>query len=106
MEAAVTLLLYSIRPKHGMPFRQFDLAFFHQEFKQLISFSDVKVVCAFGLFDPTLIHGQRFLPPHDLSSSHFLVIVRVLHLIGLFQELIVDISYVCCLPNLASFVKL
>jgi hypothetical protein len=29
MEAAVMLFLYSIRPKHGMPFRQFDSAFFH-----------------------------------------------------------------------------
>jgi hypothetical protein len=57
MEVAVTLLIYSIRPKHGMPFKQFDSAFFHQEFKQLIGFSDVKVVCAFGLFDPALIHG-------------------------------------------------
>jgi hypothetical protein len=94
MEAAVTFLLYSIGPKHGMPFRQPDSAFLHQELKQLISFSDVEVVGAFGLFDTTLIHGQRFLPPHDLSGSHFLVIVRVLHLIGLFQELIVDNSYV------------
>jgi hypothetical protein len=94
MEAAVTPLFYSIRPKHGMPFRQFYSTFFHQEFKQLIGFSDIKVVCAFGLLDPALIHGQRFLPPHDLSSSHFLIIVRVLHLIGLLQELIVDISYV------------
>jgi hypothetical protein len=94
VEVAVTFLLYSIRPKHGMPFRQLDSTFFHQEFKHLIGFSDVKIVHAFGLLDPALIHGQRFLPPHDLSSSHFLVIVRVLHLIGLLQELIVDLSYV------------
>jgi hypothetical protein len=33
MEAAVTFLFYSIRPKHGMPLRQFDSAFLHQEFK-------------------------------------------------------------------------
>jgi hypothetical protein len=94
VEAAVSFLLYSIGPKHGMPFRQLDSAFVHQEFKQLISFSDVKIVRAFGLLDPALIHGQRLLPPHDLSSSHFLVIVRVLHLISLLQELIVDLSYV------------
>jgi hypothetical protein len=88
-----------------MPFRQFDSAFFHQEFKQLIGFSEVKVVCAFGLFDPALIHGQQFLPSHDLSSSHFLVIVRVLHLIGLFQELIVDISYVVLFAEPGVFLK-
>jgi hypothetical protein len=105
MEAAVTFLLYSIGPKHGMPFRQLDSAFLHQEFKQLISFSDVEVVGAFGLFDPALIHGQRFLPPHDLSSSHFLVIVRILHLIGLFQELIVDISYVVLFAEPGVFLK-
>jgi hypothetical protein len=58
-----------------MPFRQLDSAFLHQEFKQLISFSDIKVIGALGLFDPALIHGQQFFPPHDLSSSHFLVIV-------------------------------
>jgi hypothetical protein len=35
MEAAVTLLLYSIGPKHGMPFGQLDSAFLHHEFKHL-----------------------------------------------------------------------
>jgi hypothetical protein len=83
MEAAVTFVFYSIWPKHRMPFRQFDSAFLHQEFKQLIIFTDVKVVCAFGLLDPALTHGQRLLPPHDLSSGHFLIIARILHLIGL-----------------------
>jgi hypothetical protein len=29
MKAAVTFLCYSIRPKHGMPLRQFDSAFLH-----------------------------------------------------------------------------
>jgi hypothetical protein len=38
METAVTFLLYSIGPKHGMSFRQLDSAFLHQELKQLISF--------------------------------------------------------------------
>jgi hypothetical protein len=105
MEAAVTFLFYSIEPKHGMPFRQFDSAFLHQEFKQPISFSDVKIVRAFGLLNPALIHGQRFLSPHDLSSSHFLIIVRVLHLIGLLQELIVDISYVVLFAKPGVFLK-
>jgi hypothetical protein len=105
MEAAVTFLFYSIRPKHGMPLRQFDSAFLYQEFKQLISFSDVKVVCAFGLLDPALIHGQRLLPPHDLSSGHFLIIVRIFHLIGLLQELIVDISYIVLLAKPGVFLK-
>jgi hypothetical protein len=68
MEDALTFLLYSIGPKHGMPFRQLDSAFLHQEFKQLISFSDVEVVGAFGLFDPALIHGQWFLP-HMISAA-------------------------------------
>jgi hypothetical protein len=88
-----------------MPFTQLDSAFLHQEFKQIISFSDVKVVCAFGLFEPALIHGQRFLPPDDFSSSHFLIIVRVLHLIGLLQELIVDISYVVLFAEPGVFLK-
>jgi hypothetical protein len=47
MEATVTLLFYSIGPKHVIPLRQLDSAFLHQEFEQLISFSDVEVVGAF-----------------------------------------------------------
>jgi hypothetical protein len=77
-----------------MPFRQLDSAFSHQELKEIIGFGDVKVVCALGLLDPTLVHGQWFFAPHDLSSSYLLIIVRVFHLVGLLQELIVDISYV------------
>jgi hypothetical protein len=65
MEATVMFLSYSIRPKHGMPLRQFDSAFLHQEFKQLINFSDIKVVCAFGLLDLALIHGQWLFAPPD-----------------------------------------
>jgi hypothetical protein len=83
MEATVTFLFYSIEPKHRMPFRQLDSAFFHQELKKLIGFGDVKVVCALGLLDPTLVHGQRFLAPHDLSGSYLLIIVRVFYLVGL-----------------------
>jgi hypothetical protein len=77
-----------------MPFRQLDSAFLHQELKQLISFSDVEIVGAFGLFNPALIHGQWLLSPHDFGRSHVLVIIRILHLVGSFQELIVDICYV------------
>jgi hypothetical protein len=38
MEAAVTFLSNPIGPKHGMPFRQLDSAFFYQELKKLVSF--------------------------------------------------------------------
>jgi hypothetical protein len=75
MEATVTFFFNPIGPKHGMPFRQLDSAFFHQELKQLISFGDVKVVCALGLFDLTLVHGQWLLAPHDLSGSYLLIII-------------------------------
>jgi hypothetical protein len=68
VEATVTFLFNPIGPKHGMPFRQLDSAFFHQELEQLIGFGDVKVVCALSLFDPTLIHGQRLLP-HMISAA-------------------------------------
>jgi hypothetical protein len=105
MEAAVTFLFYSIGPKHRMPLRQFDSAFLHQEIKQLISLGDVEVVCAFGLLDPTLVHGQRLLAPHDLSSSHFLIIVRVFHLVGLFQELIINVRYVMLLVEPGVLLK-
>jgi hypothetical protein len=105
MEAAVTFLFYSIGPKHGMPFGQLDSAFFHQELKQLISFSDVEIVGAFRLFDPALIHGQWFLPPHDFGRSHILVIIRVLRLVGFFPELIVDIRHVVLLAEPGIFLK-
>jgi hypothetical protein len=105
MEAAVTFLFYSMGPKHGMPFRQLDSAFLHQEIKQLISFSDVEIIGAFGLFDPALIHGQWFLPPHDFDRSHVLVIIRVLNLVGFFQELIVDIRHVVLFAEPGVFLK-
>jgi hypothetical protein len=97
MEATVTFLFYSIGPKHRMPLRQLDSAFFHQEVKKFIGFGDIEVVCALGLLDPTLVHDQRLLAPHDLSSSHFLIIIRIFHLVGLLKELIVDIGYVVLL---------
>jgi hypothetical protein len=94
MEAAVTLLFNPIGSKHRMPFRQLDSAFFHQEHKKFVSFSDVEVICALGLLDPPLVHSQRFLAPHDLSGGHFLFIIRISHLVGPLKELIVDVSYV------------
>jgi hypothetical protein len=105
MEAAITFLFYSIGPKHRMPFRQLDSAFLYQEVKKLISLGDVKVVCALGLLDPTLVHGQRFLAPHDLSSSHFWIIVKIFYLVGLFKELIVDISYLVLLVEPGVLLK-
>jgi hypothetical protein len=97
MEAAVTFLFNPIRPKHRMPFRQLDSAFFYQELKKFVSFGDVEVICALGLLDPTLVHSQRFHAPHDLSGGHFLVIVRISHLVSPLEELIVDVSYVIVL---------
>jgi hypothetical protein len=50
-----------------------------------------------------MVNGS--LPPHDLSSSHFLIIVRIFHLVGLFKELIVDISYVVLLVEPGVLLK-
>jgi hypothetical protein len=105
MEATVTFLFNSIGPKHRMPFRQLDSAFLYQELKKLISLDDVKVICALGLLDPTLVHSQRFLAPHDLSGSHFLIIVRIFHVVGPFEELIVDVSYVVVLGKSGALLK-
>jgi hypothetical protein len=106
MEATITFFFNPIGPKHGMPLRRLNSAFFHQELKQLIGFGDVKVVCTLGLFDPMLVHGQRLLAPHDLSGSYLLIVVGILHLVGLFQELIVDISYVVLLVEPGVLLKL
>jgi hypothetical protein len=97
MEATVTLLFNPIGSKHRMPFRQLDSAFFYQELKNFVSFGDVEVICALGLLDPPLVHSQRFLAPHNLSGSHFLVIIRISHLVGSLEELIVNVSYVIVL---------
>jgi hypothetical protein len=43
--------------------------------------------------------------PHDLSSRHFLIVVRIFHLIGPLQELIVDISYIVLLAESGVFLK-
>jgi hypothetical protein len=105
MEATITFFFNPIGPKHRMPLRQLDSAFFYQELKKLISCGDIKVVCAIGLLDPSLVHGQRFLAPHDLSDSYFLIIVRIFHLVGLLQELIIDVSYVVLLVEPGVLLK-
>jgi hypothetical protein len=97
MEATITFLFNPIGPKHRMPFRQLDSAFLYQELRKFVRFGDVEVICALGLLDPTLVHSQRFLAPHDISGSHFLIIVRILHLVDPFEELIIDVSYVVML---------
>jgi hypothetical protein len=105
MEATITSLFNPIGPKHGMPLRQLDSAFFHQELKQFIGFGNVKVVRAFSLFDPALVHGQRLFAPHDLSGSYLLIIIGILHLVSLFQELIVDIIYIVLLVEPCILLK-
>jgi hypothetical protein len=68
VEAAVTFLFNPIGPKHRMPFRQLDSAFFHQELKKLVSFGDIEVVRALDLLDPSLVHCKGFLP-HIISAA-------------------------------------
>jgi hypothetical protein len=97
MEAAVTFLFNPIGPKHRMPFKQLDSAFFYQELKKFVSFGDVEVIHALGLLDPPLVHSQRLLAPHNLSGGHFLIIIRIFHLVILLEELIIDVSYVVVL---------
>jgi hypothetical protein len=63
MKATITFLFNSIGPKHRMPFRQLDSAFLHQELEELVSFGDIKVIGALGLFYPPLVHSQGFLAP-------------------------------------------
>jgi hypothetical protein len=97
VKAAVTFLFNSIRPKHRMAFRQLDSAFLYQELNELVSFGDIEVVCALGLFDPSLVHSQRLLAPHNLSGDHLLVIIEIFHLVSFLEELVVDVSYVMVL---------
>jgi hypothetical protein len=99
MKTTVTLLFYSIGPKHRMPFRQLDSAFLHKELKELVSFGDIKVMRALSLLGPPLVHSQRLFAPHNFSSGHFLVILKFLNLISLLEELVIDISYVMVLSK-------
>jgi hypothetical protein len=105
MEATIAFLFNPIGPKHRMPFRQLDSAFLYQELKKFVSFGDVEVICALGLLDPTLVHSQRFLAPHDFSGGHFLIIVRIFHLVGPLEELIIDVSYVVMLVESGVLLK-
>jgi hypothetical protein len=57
-----------------MPFWQLDLAFLYKELKELVSLGHIKVICALGLLDPSLVHCKwlfsptpsqlRLSPPH------------------------------------------
>jgi hypothetical protein len=48
VKATVTFLFNPIGPKHRMPFRQLDSAFFYQELEKLVSFGDIEVIRALG----------------------------------------------------------
>jgi hypothetical protein len=50
-----------------------------------------------SLFDPLLVQSQRLLAPHNFSGSHFLVIIKIFHLVSLLEELVVDVIYVMVL---------
>jgi hypothetical protein len=106
MKATVTLLFNPIGPKHRMPLGQLDSAFFYQELEELVGFCDIEVIRALGLFDPTPIHSQRLLAPHNLSGSHFLVIIKILYLVSLLKELVVDMSYVMVLGKSGILLEL
>jgi hypothetical protein len=97
MKTTVTFLFNPIGPKHRMPLRQLDSAFFYQELKKLVSLGDIKVVRALGLLYLSLVHSQGLFAPHNLSGGHFLVIIKIIHLVSLLEELVVDISYVMML---------
>jgi hypothetical protein len=57
MKTTVTFLFNSIGPKHRMPLWQLDSTFLHQEQKELVSLSHVKVIRALGLLYPSMIHS-------------------------------------------------
>jgi hypothetical protein len=56
VKPSIPFLFNSIRPKHRMPFWQLDLAFLYKELKELIGLGHIKVICALGLLDPSLVH--------------------------------------------------
>jgi hypothetical protein len=56
VKSAVSFFFNYMRPKHRMPFRQLASPFLYKEFKEIISFGHIKVICALGLFDPSLIY--------------------------------------------------
>jgi hypothetical protein len=57
MKSTVSFLFNSIGPKHRMPFWQLDSAFLYKELKELVSLGHIKIICALGLFDPSLVHS-------------------------------------------------
>jgi hypothetical protein len=57
METTVAFLFNSIGLKHRMPLRQLDSAFLHQELKEFVSLSHVKVIRALGLLYSSLVHS-------------------------------------------------
>jgi hypothetical protein len=68
VKPAISFLFNSIRPKHRMPFWQLDSAFLYKELKELVSLGHIKVICALGLLDPSLVHCQ-WLFPHTISAA-------------------------------------
>jgi hypothetical protein len=56
VKPAISFLFNSIRLKHRMPFWQLDSTFLYKELKELISLGLIKVICALGLLDPSLVH--------------------------------------------------
>jgi hypothetical protein len=57
VKSIVSFLFNSIGPKHRMPFWQLDSAFLYKELKELVSLGHIKIICALGLFDPSLVHS-------------------------------------------------
>jgi hypothetical protein len=56
VKSTVSFLFNSIRLKHRMPIWQLDSAFLYKELKELISLGHIKVICALGLLDLSLVH--------------------------------------------------
>jgi hypothetical protein len=57
------------------------------------------------LLDSSLVHSQRLLAPHNLRGGHFLIIIRIFHLVSLLEELIIDVSYVVVLVKSGVFLE-
>jgi hypothetical protein len=57
VKSTISFLFNSIGSKHRMPFWQLDSAFLYKELKELISLGHIKIICALGLLDPSLVHS-------------------------------------------------
>jgi hypothetical protein len=77
-----------------MPFWQLDSAFLYKELKEVVSLGHIKVICALGLLDPSLVHCQWLFAPHHLSCGYLFIIINFFPLISSFEELVVDVSYI------------